>query len=53
MCRNMVRFDKTTYISNLFKLILSVRLSISLYGSEVLLFLEFINIVSNLCYTCI
>ena len=51
----MLRFDKATYLSLLFKFIFSVisvifsvyenRLSDSLWGSDVLLFLEFLNIV--------
>ena len=41
----MLRFDKATYLSLLFKIILSVRLSNSLWRSDVLLFSEFINIV--------
>ena len=49
----MLRFDKTTYFSLLFKFILYSVLSISLWGSDVLLFLEFINIVSDLYYTFI
>ena len=46
----MLRFDKATYSSLLFKVILSVRLSNSLRGSDDLLFLEFINKVSILFY---
>ena len=42
----MLRFDKATYLSLLFKFILSERLSNSLWGSYVLLFSEFITIVS-------
>ena len=49
----MLRFDKTTYLSLVFKLILSERLSNSLQGSDVLLFPEFINIVSILFYNFI
>ena len=41
----MLRFDKTTYLPLLFNIIYSVRLSDSLWRSDVLLFLEFINIV--------
>ena len=41
----MVRFDKATYLSYLLKSILYVRLSNSVQGSDVLLFLEFINII--------
>ena len=44
----MSRFDKPTYLSLHFKFTLSVRLSKSLRGSDALLFLEFINIVSIL-----
>ena len=44
----MLRFDKATYLSLIFMFILSVRLSISLWESDVLLFLEFINTVSIL-----
>ena len=49
----MLRFDKATYLSLLFKFILSERLSNSLWGSDVLLFSEFINIVSILFYNFI
>ena len=42
----MLRLDRATNLSLLFKFILSVRLSISLRRSDVLLILEFINIVS-------
>ena len=50
----MLRPDKSTYLSLLFRLIfLSVRLINSLWGSDVLLFSEFINIVSNLFYNFI
>ena len=41
----MLKFDKAIYLSFLLRSILSVRLSYSLWGSDVLLFLEFINIV--------
>ena len=41
----MLRFDKAIYLSLLFKSILSVRLINNMCGSNVLLFLEFINIV--------
>ena len=41
----MVRFDKAIYLSFLFKSTLSVRLNNCLRGSDVLLFLEFRNIV--------
>ena len=46
----MLRFDKATYLSLLFNFILSNRLSNSLWGSDVLLFPELINIVSILFY---
>ena len=46
----MLRFDKGTYLSRLFKFILSARLSKSLWRSDVLLFSEFLNIVSLLFY---
>ena len=47
----MLRFGKTTYLSLLFKLILSViRSNNGLCGSVVILFLEFRNIVSILFY---
>ena len=49
----MLRFDKARYLSLLFKFILSGRLSNSLWGSDVLLFSEFINIVSILFYNFI
>ena len=49
----MLKFYKATYLSLLFKFILSVRLSNSLCGSDVLLFLEFINIVPILFYNFI
>ena len=42
----MLMFDKEIYLSLLFQFILSEILSISLCGSEVLLFFEFMNIVS-------
>ena len=41
----MLRFDKTTYLSLLLMFTLSERLSNSLWGSDVLLFPEFTNIV--------
>ena len=44
----MQRFDKAAYFSLLFKFILSERLSDSMWGSNVLLFSECINIVSIL-----
>ena len=46
----MLTFDKATHLSLFFKFILSERLSNSLSGSVVLLFLEFTNIVSILFY---
>ena len=46
----MLRLDTDTYLLLLFKSILPERLSNSLRGSDVLLFLEFINIVSILFY---
>ena len=49
----MLKFYKATYLSLLFKFILSVRLSNNLCGSDVLLFLEFINIVPILFYNFI
>ena len=50
----MLRFGKTTYLSLLFKLILSViRSNNDLCGSVVILFLEFRNIVSILFYNFI
>ena len=49
----MLRFDKGTYLPFLFKFILSKNLSNSLRGSDVLLFSEFINIVSILFYNFI
>ena len=42
----MLRFDKVKYLSLLFKFILCERLSNNFRGSDVLLFSEFINIVS-------
>ena len=42
----MQRFDEAIYLSYLLKSILFVSLSNSLCGSDVLLFLEFKNIVS-------
>ena len=44
---HMLRFDKVTYLSLLFKFIFYARLSNNLRGSDVSLFLEFINIVFN------
>ena len=49
----MLRFDKATYLSLLFKFILYVRLSNSLWGWDVTLFLEFMNIVSIMFYNFI
>ena len=49
----MLRFDKATYLSVLFKSILCERLSNSLCGSDILLFSEFIKIVSILFYNFI
>ena len=46
----MLRFDKWTYLPFLFKFILFKRLSYSLRRSYVLLYSEFINIVSILFY---
>ena len=43
----MLRFDKATYSSLPFKLVLSERLSNSLQGSDVLLFAGLINIAST------
>ena len=45
--------DKVTHLSLLFKFVLSKRYSNSLWGSDVLLFLEFIYIVSILLYNFI
>ena len=47
----MLRFDNVTHLSLLFKFVLSIRLSNSLWGSDVSLFLEFINTVSILLYS--
>ena len=53
----MLQFDKTIYLAFLLQSILSVRLSNSLRGSDILLFLEFISICilhllnSLYCYT--
>ena len=49
----MLRFDRATYLSLLFKFILSERLSNSLWGSDVLLFSGLINIVFILFYNFI
>ena len=45
------RFDKATYLSFLFKFILSIRLNNSLLGSVDPLFVEFINVVPTLSYS--
>ena len=45
-----IRFDKATYLQLLLKSILSKKLINSLWESDVLIFSEFINIVSILCY---
>ena len=49
----MVRFDKAKYLSLVFTFILSKRYSNSHWGSDVLLFSEFINIVYILLYNFI
>ena len=49
----MLRFEKATYSSLLFKFILSITLSNNLWRSDVLLFLGFINIVFILFYNFI
>ena len=49
----MLGFDKATYLSHLFKFVLYVTLSSNLWGSDVSLFLEFINILSILFYNFI
>ena len=49
----MLRFHKAIYLSLLLKCILSTRLSNSLWASEVLLFLEYINILSLLFHNVI
>ena len=49
----MLKFDKATYLSLLFKFIVSERLSNSLCASDVLLFSEFTNIVAILFYNFI
>ena len=49
----MLRFDKATDLSLVFKFILPERLSNRLWGQDVLLFLEFINIVFLLFYNFI
>ena len=45
-----LRFDEATYLSFLFKFIISKRLSCRLWRSDVLLFSDFINIVFILPY---
>ena len=49
----MLRFDRATYLSLLFKFIFTERLSHCLGGSNVLLFSEFMNIVSIVLYNFI
>ena len=49
----MLRFDKATIVSLLFKFILSLRLTNSLWGLDVLLLPEFINIVFILYENCV
>ena len=49
----MLKLDKAIYLSLLFKVILSVRLSNNLLKSDVLLFPEFIIILSSLYDTFI
>ena len=49
----MLKFNEATYLSLLFKFILSERRRISLCRSKVSLFLEFINKLSILCYIAI
>ena len=49
----MLRFEKATYLSLLFRFILSERLSNSRWGWDVLLFPEFKDIVSILFYNFI
>ena len=45
----MLRFYKAIYLSFLLKSILSVRLRNRLWGSDILLFSEFTNIIFNFC----
>ena len=45
----MLRFYRAIYLSFLLKSILSVRLRNRLWGSDILLFSEFTNIVFNFC----
>ena len=49
----MLILNKGTYLSLLFKIILSKNWSSSLWGSDILLFWEFMNIVSILFYNFI
>ena len=49
----MLRFDKATYLLLLFKFIPSIRLTKSLWESDVVLSSEFINIESILFYNFI
>ena len=49
----MLRLDKAAYLWLFFKFIWSERLSNSLWGLDVLLFPEFVNIVSILFYSSI
>ena len=49
----MLKCDKATHLSLLCAFILSERMSNSMYGSDVLLFSEFINMVSVLFYNFI
>ena len=49
----MLRLDKATYLSSLFKFFLSERLSNNQSRSDALLFSEFINIAPILHYTFI
>ena len=49
----MLKFNEATYLSLLFKFILSERRRTSLCRSKVSLFLEFINKLSILCYIAI
>ena len=46
----MLRFDSATYLSLLFKIILSVKFSNSAWGSDVLPFSEFRDRASILCF---
>ena len=49
----MLGFDKATYLTLLIKFISSLRLINSFSGSDVLLFLKFIDLASFLCDTFI